>query len=152
MFEKFGEFDSYMEINMAAEGLRDEGDIESLKELAKENGLQDMVEDYLSGDSGELCDVITAAVGKLEVEKKEASSWDILANDIVDYLMGNCDDLDFAAAIRKKGKRIEQAAKEIQSEARKNSVSIPGGGRCCYCGPMRGYQIIKEYYQGSENR
>lgn len=152
MFEKFGEFDSYMEINMAAEGLRDEGDTQSLKELAEENGLQDMVEDYLSGTSEELCDVITAAVGKLEVEKKEATSWAVLANDIVDYLMGNCDDTDFAAAIRKKGKRIEQAAKEIQNEAKKNSVSIPGGQRCSYCGPMRGYQIIKEYYQGSENR
>ena len=39
MFDKFGEFDSAEELNKAAEGLRNEGDRESLIELAKENGL-----------------------------------------------------------------------------------------------------------------
>ena len=31
MFEKFGEFDSCEEINMAAQGLYEEGDIKSLR-------------------------------------------------------------------------------------------------------------------------
>lgn len=47
MFEKFGEFDSCEEINMAAQGLYEEGDIKSLRALAKENGLEDMLEIYL---------------------------------------------------------------------------------------------------------
>ena len=32
MFDVFGEFDSYMEINMAAEGMKEEGDVKSLRE------------------------------------------------------------------------------------------------------------------------
>lgn len=151
MFDKFGEFDSFVEINLAAEGLREEGDIEGLRELAAENGLQDMVEEYISGKSEQLCDVVSAAIGKLEVEKKEAQPWAALADDVVDYLMGNCDDTAFAAAVRKNGKRIEQAAREVEKEAKKNSITIPGG-RCNYCGPMRGYQLIKEYYQDGEKK
>ena len=34
LFERFGEFDSVEELNMTAEGLKEEGDIESLKVLA----------------------------------------------------------------------------------------------------------------------
>ena len=48
MFEKFGEFDSCEEINMAAQGLYEEGDIKSLHALAKENGLENMLEIYLT--------------------------------------------------------------------------------------------------------
>ena len=40
MFDKFGEFDSFSEINELAENLLNEGDIESLKVVAKENGIQ----------------------------------------------------------------------------------------------------------------
>lgn len=38
LFERFGEFDSVEELNMTAEGLKEEGDLESLKVLA-ERGL-----------------------------------------------------------------------------------------------------------------
>lgn len=40
MFDKFGEFDSFSEINELAENLLNEGDIESIKVVAKENGIQ----------------------------------------------------------------------------------------------------------------
>ena len=40
MFDKFGEFDSFNEINELAENLLNEGDIESLKVVAKENGIK----------------------------------------------------------------------------------------------------------------
>lgn len=90
MFEKFGEFDSCEEINMAAQGLYEEGDIKSLHALAKENGLENMLEIYLEHTpdditSGEvwLCDPISAAIGKLKVEQKEASNWSFLADDVV---------------------------------------------------------------------
>lgn len=47
MFDKFGEFDSAEELNKAAEGLKEEGDKESLIELAKENGIDpEDTEDY----------------------------------------------------------------------------------------------------------
>ena len=40
MFEKFGELNSFGEINELAENLFNEGDTESLKAMAKENGIQ----------------------------------------------------------------------------------------------------------------
>lgn len=65
MFDKFGEMSSYKEINTLAENLFNEGDIKSLKEMAKENGIaEDFVELYLSGDIMELCDAETAAYEK----------------------------------------------------------------------------------------
>lgn len=66
---KFGEMSSYKEINELAENLANEGDSESLREMAKENGIpEDFVDLYLEGDIPNLCDALTAAVGKLEVE------------------------------------------------------------------------------------
>ena len=51
MFEKFGEFDSAEELNMCAEGLRNEGDEESLIALAEENGIDgEDAEDFMTGD------------------------------------------------------------------------------------------------------
>ena len=48
MFEKFGEMSSYTEINELAKNLLEEGDLDSLKEMAKENGIpDDYVEMYL---------------------------------------------------------------------------------------------------------
>ena len=40
MFERFGEFDSAEELNLTAEGLKTEGDMESLLVLAEENGIK----------------------------------------------------------------------------------------------------------------
>ena len=148
MFDVFGEFDSAMEINMAAEGLKEEGDIENLRKLAEENGLQYYVEDYIAGLSDELCDVITAAIGKLSVEREAAKEWSIIADDIIGYLESNCDDIDFAAAVRKKDKRVEKVALIIMETAKKQRQKIGNsGGQVGYCGMMQGYQLIKEYYQ-----
>ena len=67
MFEKFGEMNSYAEINELANNLANEGDQESLREMAAENGIpKELVELYLAGDVPELCDALTAAIGKLD--------------------------------------------------------------------------------------
>ena len=67
LFEKFGEMDSAEEIQAAAEGLLNEGDMESLKALAKENGFdEDDVEDW--EDFGVVITPAQAAVGKLMIE------------------------------------------------------------------------------------
>ena len=72
MFENFGEFNTFEEINELAENLFNEGDLESIKTLAKENGIPaDMAKMYISGDLPCLCDAMTAAVGKLDVEARE---------------------------------------------------------------------------------
>lgn len=41
MFEIFGEFDTFLELNQAAEGLKEEGDMASLRKLASENGIDE---------------------------------------------------------------------------------------------------------------
>ena len=42
MFDNFGEFDSWEELNRTAEGLKNEGDLDNLKVLAAENGIDEM--------------------------------------------------------------------------------------------------------------
>ena len=74
MFDKFGEFDSWEELNKAAEGQKDQGDSKALLELAKENGIdEEDARDYLEGFSDSLCTQVTATLGKLEVEKGTCS-------------------------------------------------------------------------------
>ena len=147
LFQTFGEFDSFAEINEAAEGLLMEGDLEGLRKLAAENGLEEEAEQYIKKETDELCGPIEAAIGKIRVECEEENS--VFYEDVMDYLMANCDDLDFALAVRKKGKRVSEAADRVAKEAFRNTTMI-NGMRCNYCGPMRGYQLIREYYLKEE--
>ena len=79
MFEKFGEFDSAEEINETAVNLRREGDTESLGVLAEENGIdKDILEVFLDGTLLYLCDEMTAAIGKIEVEAKDVKCAEIM--------------------------------------------------------------------------
>ena len=142
LFSVFGEFDSYEEINQAAAGLFAEGDMESLKQLAEENGLEEDLQFYIDGATTELCDSITAAFGKLKVEK-ELAKGDYVTTAIIDYLEANCDDVELALAIRKKGKRAADMYKIIENEARKNKKGNTG-----VCSDTRAFQLTREYYRG----
>lgn len=145
MFEVFGEMDSYKEINVLAENLREEEDTESLYKLAEENGLdREGVGLFIGYQIDEFCGPIEAALGKLAMEKKEAKGWAPLAEDIAGYVESHCDDVTFALQVRRKGKRMQEAVKRIRKAAVR--VNVPGGGSCEFCGPMTGYRIIKEYY------
>lgn len=71
MYEIFGNFDSIEELNACAVGLAAEGDIENLKKLAEENGIQEFfVEQMAAGQAQELAGWMEAAMGKLDVEGK----------------------------------------------------------------------------------
>lgn len=86
MFERFGELESYKEINTLAENLFNEGDELSLYALAKENGIpKDFVDMYLQGDIPELVDAQTAAVGKLDIEIQELKPQTIM-KDWTEYI------------------------------------------------------------------
>ena len=51
MYEIFGEFNGVDELNESALGLRNEGDLENIKVLAKENGIPECyVEMFIAGD------------------------------------------------------------------------------------------------------
>ena len=127
MFEKFGEFDSAEELNMCAEGLRNEGDEESLIALAEENGIDgEDAEDFMTGDLDKLATPLMAALGKIEVECKELKPKQIMV-DWIEYIKIQCTESEeMAAAIRKKGKSIKGCIAELLKWSFKNQVDIDG--------------------------
>lgn len=107
MYERFGEFDSAAGINETAVNLRKEGDEDSLKVLAMENGIDgDVLQAFLDGDIPYLCDELTAAIGKLDVESKDMDCAEIM-EDWVAYIKTQClETPEVARAVRKKGKSL----------------------------------------------
>lgn len=70
MFDRFGKM-TFAELNATAEGLKNEGDIESLVLLAEENGLEkEDAEDYADGVIDTLATPLEAALGKIKEESK----------------------------------------------------------------------------------
>ena len=160
MFDKFGEMNSFGEINELAENLFNEGDAESLKTMAKENGLQsDFVAMYLEGDIPELCDQLTAALGKIDVEVAELKPKEIM-EDWVEYLRGQCMENELLARqVRKKGKSLKGCIAALLSWSFKNQQTVDNGivkaagvtaGRVTLGipGMARAKQIITDYYMG----
>lgn len=162
MFERFGEFDSYEEINRAAEGLRAEGDIESLKVLAEENGLDpDDVQEYVDLNYVEFCNETMAALGKIKVESAELKPKDLM-EDWVDYLETIImDESDIAQAVRKKNKNLagmmaallryaythqQDVPKDIIKAAGVSASKVTFGIPCM----ADAKRIIREYYLGGE--
>ena len=160
MFDKFGEMNSYKEINELADNLFNEGDQESLKEMAKENGImQEFVETYLQGDIPVLCDPLTAALGKIDVEAEALKPKEIM-EDWVEYLRGQCMENEILAyQVRKKGKSLkgciaallkwsfanqipvgQDILKEAGVKAGRVTLGIPGMARA--------KKIITDYYMG----
>lgn len=109
MFEKFGEVDSFEEINRKAKELLEAGDTNAVGELAKENGLDpEDAEDYITGAVTELCTERMAAVGKLNLEEKDLEIGGIL-KDWTDCIRDMCiNEAGMAAAVRKKGKKLAE--------------------------------------------
>lgn len=160
MYEKFGEFNSFGEINELAENLFNEGDTESIRIMAKENGIQpEIVEMYLQGDVPMLCDTLTAALGKIEVETAELKPKEIML-DWVEYIKGQCMENEVLAyKVREKGKSLKGCIAALLSWSFKNqqqvdkdiikaagvsagkvTLGIPGMGRA--------KRIIQDYYMG----
>ena len=108
MFDKFGEMNSYTEINELAANLLQEGDLDSLKELAKENGIpDDYVEMYLEEAIPSLCDSTSAAIGKIDVECMKLKPKELML-DWVEYIKGLCMENEMIAhQVRKKGKTVQ---------------------------------------------
>ena len=165
LFEKFGEFDSVEELNMAAEGLKKEGDIESLKTLARENGIDpEDVEDYADGMIESLVLNPTAcALAKIAVEteeKKELYQDQELINDWIGQIKQMAiDSEEFARAIRKKDKRLKECIAEILKWSFGNQVQLDSellkaagvnAGRVTMGVPgMRtAKELIRKYYLG----
>lgn len=159
MFERFGEMESAKEINELAVNLFNEGDMESLRAMAKENGItEDFVEMFCEGDILELCDPMTAALGKIEVESAELQPKEIM-EDWVEYLKSQCMDELMAYSVRKKGKSLKGCIAALlkwsfgnQIPVEKEILKAAGvtAGRVTLGIPGMGTakRIIREYYLG----
>lgn len=125
MFEKFGEFDCYEEINRAAEAQKAEGDNEAILELAKENGLDpDDARAYIDGEEDELTTVTLAMYGKLDIESKEYNVKGML-RDWVDAIKDAAvNDEPLAYGIRKKGKHLNEALARCIDESARNQFTV----------------------------
>lgn len=158
MFEKFGEFNSFEEINELAENLLNEGDIDSIKAMAGENGIEaDYVEMYCKGEIPSLCDEMTAALGKIAVEAEDLKPKEIMG-DWLEYLKAQCmEDEALARHVRQKKKSLKGCIAALLSWSFKNqqpvdkailkaagvnsgkvTLGIPGMGRA--------KKIIRVYY------
>ena len=126
MFDKFGEFDSYEEINKAAAGQKEEGDFATLKELAVENGIdEEDAQDYIDGVVDELCNTSMAAIGKINIEKKALGLTEIMA-DWADYIIKeSIEDEKMAIAVRKKGKNLAGAIGAVLKQSWKIKAAVP---------------------------
>ena len=160
MFDKFGEMDSAAEINDLAENLLNEGDMNSLEEMARENGIQmEYIMAYSEGEIPFLCDEMTAALGKIDVEEKELQPQEIM-KDWTEYLKAQCmENEEIARCVRKKGKSLKGMIGALLSwsfkhqrtiekdiikaagiSASKVTLGIPGMGQA--------KKIIRNYYMG----
>ena len=158
MFDKFGEFDSFEEINKAAAGQKEEGDEDALFAIAAENGIdKEDAEDYFDGVVDELCTPLIAALGKLKVEEKDLKPKDIM-QDWLNYIRTLCaDNEEMQLAIRRKGKSLKGCIGELLKwsfdhqqtvdneivkaagvKAGKITLGIPGMGTA--------HKLIRKYY------
>ncbi len=158
MFDKFGEFDSADEINETALNLRKEKDMESLKELAEENGInQDVAEAFMGGDIPYLCDDMSAAIGKIEIEAAKLDCAEIM-NDWVEYIKAQCfEHSEMAKAVRKKNKKLTGCIAKLLQWSFKNQHDVSkeilkeagvSAGRCTLGIPgiATAKRIIMKYY------
>lgn len=158
MFERFGEFDNAQEINETAVNLRKEGDRESLAVLAKENGIDgEMLELFMEGSILYLCDDMSAAIGKIDVEAGGVKCAEIMG-DWVEYIKAQCfEKPEVARAVRRKGKSLQGCIAALlawsfknQNPVDKKIIEAAGvkAGRCTLGipGMARAKKIITEYY------
>ena len=128
MFEKFGEFDSASEINRKAEELFNAGDFEGIRALAEENRIPSEYADaYCDGELPELCDRLTAAIGKLELEEQEIVMVGVM-EDWLHYIEAQCGESDqIAIAVRRKGKNLKDCLGAILLWSLMNQKKVDKG-------------------------
>lgn len=152
MYDIFGEFNSFEEINKAAIGQLKEGDTKNIHLLAKENGIdEDTVEAYIDGDIPFLTDSLSAAFGKLDIELKDMKD-DALASEIVEILKNNIlRDKEMQKAIRIKGKSLKAFVASLWKQARQRAQAVQGGKGCSIM-PAEEYRLAKSYYMNSSDK
>lgn len=143
MFDKFGEFDTYEEFEAAAEGFMKEGDTNSIRELAKENGLDPLdAEDYITGDTKKLTDPASYAMARIELELKETKADKAAAAYIASITRQVLSSKGKQAHFV--GKHIDEIMKALEKKSREKKQQYA-------CGSDRDMEkIVEAYYLKSE--
>lgn len=162
MYDIFGEMGSAEEMNTLAENLVNEGDIDSLKKLAEENGIEEEYAlDFANGDSETFVDTTMAAEGKLFIEGETLKPKGIM-QDWLSYIEAEAfEDEEMAKAIRKNGKSLKGCIAALMELSFKNRKRVdkeiiemvnlkPKPSRVEFYVPnMReAKEIIRKYYLG----
>ena len=101
------------------------------------------MDDFIDG-MGEFCTVFSAAVGKLNIEKKYADKEiKLILDTIVSMAMTLCRDESFAAAVRGKGKNTKEIIESMKKAAGKHKTGSMGV--CCGTDKQL-IAVIKAYY------
>lgn len=158
LYEAFGEFDSFGEINELAENLFNEGDINNIRVVAKENGIpEDFVELYINGDIPVLCDAMTAAIGKLDVEAAELKVKGLM-EDWIEYIKVQIQENNVLAyKVRSRGKSLKGCIGALLRHSFASQWEVPkeikeaakvSAGRVTFGVPnmATAKKIISEYY------
>ena len=168
MFDKYGNFNSCEEINETAAELLAASDEQSLKELAKENGIdEDDALDYIDGYTDCLCSVLGAAAGKIKVEVEDLKldpKKHELINDWVEYIrLLSSEDQEIRIAIRRKDKSLIGCLGKILAWSYNNrydvdkriveasGIKMSGKVQLGISGSGTAKRIIREYYLGKES-
>lgn len=128
MFDKFGEFDSWEEINRAAAAQLAEGDEEAILAIAGENGLDtEDAEDFIDGVVPELCNPLMAAYGKLKMEEAGITAYGI-TKDWMTYIRIRCQEEEkMALAVRRKEKHLEECLGALLKWSLENAKPVDRG-------------------------
>lgn len=163
MFDKFGEMNSMEELNELATNLLKEGDTESIRIMAKENGIpEDYANMFIEGAFPYMVDSpFTAASGKLDVESEDLKAAGLIA-DWVEYIRGVCMENQFMAEkVREKGKSLKGCLAELLKYSFSNRQQLDK--KICELAGIKNARvefgipgmadakrIIREYYGGAE--
>ncbi len=159
---KYGEMDSAEEINKKAAELKAAGDREGVGILAKENGIdKDMADAFWDGYVDLICDIQTAAAGKLDVEIAEYSKMYVAnAMEVAEALKSltmqekvvysihkagvdmdiDCTGEELAAAIRQKRKSLNDICAKVFKKA--GEIHASGTPASAMVVPMVIYEYI----------
>jgi hypothetical protein len=134
MFEKFGEMESYTELDALAKNLLKEGDRVSLEAMCKENGLDIQDIDDAVADGVELYVTPTmAAMGRIKVQEEESKIPEQPRKIIYDVARMIAAAPENVMKVMGKGKRIDDVWKKLEDMAKKNKTGNVG----CACGTDR---------------
>lgn len=129
MFDRFGEFASWEELNKAAAGQKAEGDEDALMALAKENGIEeDDVDDYLDDLIPELVTPLSAAIGRITIWEREYAD-DVNIRIALNVLRSMLGDTVVRESVVCKGKDPKQFMEKLKNHARKYAKN--GVGTAC---------------------